>query len=242
MRVLRAQIINAGEPNEVTTLLASVTAANLPPVLRVEQVGTATERSPVTLKLSATDKGTDTVSRWIVAWGDGEVSEIAGATAEVSHLFVSDGQKAVQITAVDEDGSTTTSASISVANAAPELSGLGVTAAIEGSPVRLTGAVSDAPTDTVSLDIDWGDGSAVERLTLAAGQATFAFEHVFAQDGAYTISVTPRDAENAVGAAGTITAAIINGARRSPASARSAAVLPLPPVARRWCRTSPPRN
>ncbi len=53
VRVIRAQIINAGEPNEVTSLTTSITAANLPPVLTVEQVGIATERSPVTLKLSA---------------------------------------------------------------------------------------------------------------------------------------------------------------------------------------------
>ncbi len=49
------------------------------------------------------------------------MSEIDGAAVEVSHLFVSDGQKTVQITAVDEDGSTTTSSSISVANVAPVL-------------------------------------------------------------------------------------------------------------------------
>ncbi len=76
----------------------------------------------------------------------------------------------------------------------------------------MTGSVSDAPTDAVSIDIDWGDGSAVERIGLVAGQASFAFEHVFAQDGIYAITVTPRDAQDAVGLAATVSATIINGA------------------------------
>src|SRR5262249_40207714 len=47
--------------------------------------------------------------------------------------------------------------------------------------------------DTFTLVIDWGDGTAIEHHSFAAGTRDFAFDHTFTLPGFYDIVVTLQD-------------------------------------------------
>jgi Ca2+-binding RTX toxin-like protein len=89
-----------------------------------------------------------------------------------------------------------------VNNVAPVLSDLNVTSPIdENDMVTLTGTITDPGTlDTFTLNVDWGDGSAVESFSYAAGTTSFSETHQYLDDDPsgtqsdiYTIGVTVTD-------------------------------------------------
>jgi PKD repeat protein len=92
--------------------------------------------------------------------------------------------------------------SITVNNAAPFGATIDPLAAINENEIAvLTGAFLDPGTfDAHTLEVDWGDGSAVEILPVAAGSRTFTATHRYLNDGApgaptanYTVTVQVRD-------------------------------------------------
>jgi hypothetical protein len=75
---------------------------------------------------------------------------------------------------------------------APDFANKGV----EGSPISLSGTFSDVGTlDTHQASVNWGDGSAIEQLSLAElnGSGSFSGDHTYAGGGIYTITVTLTD-------------------------------------------------
>lgn len=86
-------------------------------------------------------------------------------------------------------------------NSVPQLSNVSVTASVdENGTVTLTGGVSDADAgQTLSLSVNWGDGSAATMANYAGG-ATFSLNHQYLDDNpsntsadAYTIALTLSD-------------------------------------------------
>ncbi len=59
-----------------------------------------------TLSLSASDPGADTISRWLINWGDGTaVQNVIGNPSSVTHVFATPGQSlTINASAEDEDG------------------------------------------------------------------------------------------------------------------------------------------
>ena len=47
--------------------------------------------------------------------------------------------------------------------------------------------------DAHSIQIDWGDGTALQSFNLPGGDRTFDLEHTFAQEGTFTVTVTVQD-------------------------------------------------
>ncbi|MEM7784774.1 MAG: SdrD B-like domain-containing protein [Planctomycetota bacterium] len=56
------------------------------------------------IQFAATDPGNDSVSQWIVDWGNGFTEQLAGDATSASHKYVLAGDYQVTVTAIDEDG------------------------------------------------------------------------------------------------------------------------------------------
>lgn len=63
----------------------------------------------------------------------------------------------------------------------------------EGASVNLTGTINDAPADTHTAIVDWGDGSTPQSLTVNQVANTFAGGHFYADNGSYPVVVTVTD-------------------------------------------------
>lgn len=192
-----------------------VVVTNVAPTLSVSRVGdgnpeTVNEGDAYVLSLDSTDPGDDTISSWHIAWGDGTTDTVLGSTKTVSHIYADDSAGNILdivVTAVDEDGETSTTLKVTVDDVAPiaELDIVGTTAtALSGNPsvnegstvVLQIGPVSDPGEDTVATYlINWGDGSDVQEvdaLQVDSGAIipTLNVNHVYTDGNAdYTISI-----------------------------------------------------
>ncbi|MCW5631782.1 MAG: tandem-95 repeat protein [Rubrivivax sp.] len=115
----QAQItVRATDPGGASgTAAFSVTVQNVAPTLVLSGAAAATQGQPYTLNLSATDPGQDTVSGWVIHWGDGSVQNVAGNPSSVTHVYATPGSATISATASDEDG--TYSANTRVVNVGP---------------------------------------------------------------------------------------------------------------------------
>lgn len=158
-----------------------------------------------------------------VDWGDGNagttgLSVTGGAgdyTVTGSHLYAEEGSYNFSITVKDVGGSTATitgSANVvdtplAGATAAAATGGVESVTAAALSGATFTDANRGAPLSDFSvIAVNWGDGSADATglsVTGGAGNFTVAGSHLYAEDGAYNISITVKDAG---GSTATITA------------------------------------
>ena len=189
---------------------AVVTVANVPPTIDLSGNGSTDEGANYALTLGAiTDPGEDTVTEYVVHWGDGSSDSYTGA-GEVSHIY-DDGPAShtISVDLVDEDGTHIGAGSIAVTvdNVAPtiDLSGNGSTD--EGASYALTlGAVTDPGEDAVTeYVVHWGDGSSD---SYTSGGEVF---HVY-DDGpaSHTISVDLVDEDGTHTGAGSIAVTVDN--------------------------------
>ncbi len=95
---------NGGRASIVSTFDVTNTA----PTIAVTGADFANTSSEYVLSLQANDPGNDTVSRWRIDWGDGNVDEVTGNSA--SHSYQAAGfTHSILVSAIDEDGSWTES-------------------------------------------------------------------------------------------------------------------------------------
>ena len=143
-----------------------------------------------------------------VDWGDGSAPQIfnypAGTTSfSETHQYLDDNPIATASDSYTIDlslddngrGSDTDSTTVTVNNSAPVLSGITAnpsTVAVGGT-TTLSGSVSDAGTlDTHTIQINWGDGSPVTTLNLAAGAGGFSASHQYNSGRHSLLSALPR--------------------------------------------------
>ena len=158
----------------------SVAVNNVAPSITISGAGSVNEGSSYSLTLGAvTDPGQDSVSSYVVHWGDGNTDSYATNGAK-SHTYA-DGpaMRAITVDLVDEDGTFLDRANakaVSVDNVAPSIAISGAANVNEGSSYSLTlGAVTDPGTDTVSSYIvHWGDGDSNTYGTNGAKSHTYA--------------------------------------------------------------------
>ena len=88
------------------TASETIVVGNVAPTLAVSGDTAADEGSVFTLNLSSTDPGDDTITQWVIDWGDGQVETVTGNPPSVQHTYA-DGPDvyAITATATDEDGS-----------------------------------------------------------------------------------------------------------------------------------------
>ena len=151
----------------------SVTVANVAPSVDLSGDPNVAEGSPYTLSISAvSDPGTDTVSSYLVAWGDGNsdtvsAADLATAGGQLAHTYA-DGpaDHTISVTLTDEDGdfANATTLPVHVTNVAPTVSLNGAAAVDESdTPYAYSFLVSD-PGD---------DGFTVSEADIGCGEAAW---------------------------------------------------------------------
>ena len=88
------------------TASGAVQVNNAPPTLTLGGAGTVMALLTYTLTLSATDPGLDTISGWVINWGDGVTQNVSGNPDSVTHAYATAyvGSRTITATATDEDG------------------------------------------------------------------------------------------------------------------------------------------
>ncbi len=180
----------------VVDLWAHFVAANQAPMVTASPVS-GTEGSAATEIASFTDANTADTHSCTIDWGDGNttagtVSESSGSgTCTGSHSYADNGAYTVTVTVSDGSllGSDTDTATIN--NVAPVVSAGADDTINEGATFSGGGSFTDPGADTWSATVDYGDGSGVNSLALVA--KTFSLSHLYADNGAYTVTVCVTD-------------------------------------------------
>jgi hypothetical protein len=87
------------------TRVVTLQVDNLPPQLTVSGASRVVVGQPYTLRLHYADPGADAVTTWIIDWGDGTSSSVAGTQSSASHVFVKPADsRLVTARAQDDDG------------------------------------------------------------------------------------------------------------------------------------------
>jgi hypothetical protein len=175
----------------------SVTVNNVAPTLTVSGPNSGNEGSAYSLTLTESDPGTDTITRWVITWGDGSTQTINANPSSVTHTYADNGSYTITATATDEDGTySSNSKAVSIINVAPTLTISGANSGNEGTGYTLNLAESDPGADTISQwVINWGDGS---TQTVTGNPANIT--HSYADQGAYSISATATDEDGSYSA------------------------------------------
>src|SRR4029079_615332 len=138
------------------------------------------EGSPYTLTLGAvTDPGADTISSYVVHWGDGSSDTYTSSGAKTHTYADGPSDHSITVDLVDEDGTFTDRAnplSVHVNNVAPSITISGAARVKQRGAYSLNlGAVSDSGADTVSsYVVHWGDGSSDTYSSNGAKSHTYA--------------------------------------------------------------------
>jgi hypothetical protein len=179
----------------------TILVTNVAPTIALDGPPTVNEGATYTLVLGPiTDPGADTVTQWIVHWGDGTSSTYTSG-GEVTHLYADDNptgtasdSHTITVDLVDDDGTHLDAGhlEITVANVAPLVS-LGDDATIEaGDTFASSGGFTDPGADAWTATVDYGDGSGSRPLSLNADK-TFDLNHTYADEGEYLVTVTVMD-------------------------------------------------
>lgn len=83
---------------------ATIYILNVPPALVISGNSSATAGASYTLHLSSSDPGADTISSWLISWGDGTTQTVNGNPASVAKTYMAAGSFTIGASATDEDG------------------------------------------------------------------------------------------------------------------------------------------
>lgn len=205
--------ISATATDEDGTFAAGNTVAvsvdNVAPVLTLAGAAMIAEGALYTLGLLWSDPGADTITSWIINWGDA-TEVVAGNPASITHIYADGATNyTITATATDEDGTYAASNSIAVTvnNVAPTLAIAGAASVNEGASYTLSLSSSDPGADTItSWTINWGDGN-IENVLGNPSSAS----HTYADgDNGYTISASATDEDGAFAAGNTVAVTVLN--------------------------------
>jgi PKD repeat protein len=128
-----------------------------------------------------------------IHWSFGDGATATGLLTP-THAYGEDGVFTVTLTVTDTLGGVGQDALlVTVTNQAPILAPLPDQAIRIGQVVTVTGTFTDAGwLDAHTVTVEWAPGLTA-TLSLAAGASEFGFEHLYANPGVYTVSVTIAD-------------------------------------------------
>jgi PKD repeat protein len=178
------------------TLTATVNDVPDAPTVDAGEDQAVDERRTVSLAATFIDPDGGDTHTATIDWGDGTIANAAVAAGQVSgdHAYADPGVYAVTVTVTDNtglSGSDTFIATVIDVRDGPTADAGADRAVDEGQTVSLAATFID-PDDgeTHTATIDWGDGT-IADATVAAGQVSGG--HAYADDGAYTVTVTVTD-------------------------------------------------
>ena len=185
----------------------TVTVNNVAPIALIAGAAMVDTGATYQLNIGAiTDPGTDTVTDYLVDWGDGSsdsytAAELATLGGTVEHTYADLGDKSIAVTATDEDGAFALGAVDLTVEPLPDTVSVnagGPTTLDEGDTFNRTITFTDGEdtdNDGWTYSIDWdGDGNADETGAIAAGTNAFDISRVFADgDATETVTVTVED-------------------------------------------------
>ena len=187
----------------------TVIAANLAPVVNAGPDETVGENAEVTRTISYTDAGAADTHGVNFDWGDETRSSVGvvdavNRTATASHTYERDGQFIVTVTVTDDDGGGgTATTTITVPNSPPTVDAGPAQTVEEGERVSLASATfADGSKDTHTATVDWGDsapGSPPEDAEVNQLNDTVAADHVYNDNGIFTVNVCVTDNDLATG-------------------------------------------
>ena len=190
--------------------IATVTVNNVAPVVYAGADTNINEGDSFTSSGSFNDPGVDSWEA-TVDYGDGSGAQSLVLTDKrfnLSHVYADNGAYTVTVTVTDGDGGTGSDiVAVTVNNIAPVVYAGADTTVDEGSTFTSSGSFSDPGADSWEATVDYGDGSGVQTLILT--DKTFSLNHVYADNGAYTITVIMTDDDVDVGT-GTLTVTVNN--------------------------------
>ena len=97
----------------------------------------------------------------------------------------------------DDSGVGQDTLTITVNNVAPSVDAGSDDTVDEGETYTGSGSFTDPGTDIWTANVDYGDGTGTQPLGLAG--KTFTLSHVYADNGAFTVTVTVSDDDGGVG-------------------------------------------
>ncbi len=208
--------IAASDGTMESSVSFTLSVVNVAPTPTVSAALTTEEGSPYTLNLSSSDPGNDTVTGWLIDWGDESDPDndssvgqtIVGDRSSVEHTYLDNGNYEILVTVYDEDGDgNTTSHGVQVDNVAPKIDSIQVTDWSTDISVEISFA-DPGVLDTHSLVIDWGDGS---TSVYSPAESPTTAGHVYETGGVYSVQATVTDKDGDASSLETI--AYVTGVR-----------------------------
>jgi len=182
----------------VDTDTATVTISNALPVVNAGANQSGIDNTPLSFSGSFTDAGSADTHTYLWDFGDGATNS---TSLTPTHTYVATGTYTVTLTVTDDDnGVGSDTATVTITATAPVVNAGPAATGNEGSAVSFSGSFTDSGSGHTYL-WDFGDNTTV------AG--TLTPNHVYVDDGAYTVTLTVTDSTGTAGSA-TTTATISN--------------------------------
>jgi len=215
------RLIVTDSTNASATFTTTATISNVAPTVTAANHQVVNEGAALSLTLATfTDPGftravagtTETFTTSI-DWGDGTSSQagdlavtqgsagvLTSGSLAGSHTYANDGTYTVTITVRDDNqGTATESFTVQVANVAPVSLTAEALTGPEGQSLNFSGAFSDAGVlDTHTAIIEWGDGTqSTGSVSEVDGEGSVTANHVYADNGTYTVRLIVTDNSSA---------------------------------------------
>lgn len=188
--MISVRVTDAGGATGAGT--ATVTVANVAPVVTAPAPRTIPEGSHYTATATFTDPGADSWSA-TVDYGDGspiETVAVSGTTVALDHVYARDNTYTVTVTVSDGVASTPATGTVVVTNVTPVISALPNATILRGETYSAAGSFADPGADSWTATVNYGDGSV---SALALDGKSFALSHTYSTIGVNTVTVGVND-------------------------------------------------